>query len=276
MKGTAAAPHTGPAAALTPARRPAGVTATRGTVPAEPATTRAAPAEPVMTGAAPSSYTIALSLPPATVAALAAGGFRLCLMHAVLCDTADGVPLIWATTSAYGPVTSLTWPAVPYGYAATGRTADGSPGGARDTREVALGRILDVAANALTAIDPLPGDPRFVTVRSTAPTAMACGAAARAPVGPQTPAPYCCFPLYGGAFVFLTPAPRVALAFTALPLTAGTAVRHLPGPAVLADVGESGRVELAYDIDTGWSSQDPHVTALPLDGLTRALVIPTG
>lgn len=288
MNGTAAASRTGSAAVLAPARRAAAVTSARGTAVAEPAATEAAVvtepavtgatvvAEPAAAGATAPSYTIDLTLPPGTVRALAAGGFRLCLMHSVRCDTADGVPLIWATTSEYAPTTSLTWTAVPYGYAATGRTADASPNGARDLRQVALGQVLDVAANALTRVDPLPGDPRFVTVRSTASAPMACGAAEQAPVGPRSPAPYCCFPLYGGAFVFLAPVPRVALAFTALPVTAGTAVRHLPGPAVLADLGERGRVELAYDIDTGWSWRDPTVTPVPLNGLTRALVVPTG
>ncbi|WP_433891242.1 hypothetical protein [Streptomyces sp. CA-111067] len=224
----------------------------------------------------PRSYTLTLTLPPATVSALAAGGFRLCLMHAVRCDTADGVPLVWATTTGYATATSLNWPAEPYGYAATSRTADGSPGGARDMRPVGLGRVLDVGANALTSINPLPGDPRYVTARSTASAPMVCGAAEHAPVGPDAPAPYCCFPLHGGAFVFFTPLPQVALAFTALPLAAGTAVRHLPGPTVLADVGASGRVELGYDIDAGWSWQDQDVTPVPLNGLTRALVVPTG
>lgn len=236
------------------------------------------------TAAAGPSYTIVLTLSPGTVRRLAAGGFRLCLLHAVRCDTADGVPLVWATTTAYAPTTTLEWSASPYGYAATGRTADGSPGGARDMSPVALGQVLDVAANALTSIDPQPGDPRYVTVRGTAPTGpagMACGAAERAPGapdspgGPDGPAPYCCFPLYGGAFVLLAPLPRVALAFTALPLDAGTAVRYLPGPAVLADVGAAGRVELAYDIDAGWSWRDPNVSAVPLGGLTRALVVPS-
>ena len=37
---------------------------------------------------------------------------------------------------------------------------------------------------------------------------------------------------------------------------------------------ESGVV--AYDIDAGWSWQDPNVTAVPLGGLTAALVVPTG
>lgn len=295
MKATAAVPHTGPATALAPARRAATITGTTtGTTTAgsatgagpgtavgttAPGTTAPGTAvEAVAAATAAPSYTIALTLPPGTVRALAAGGLRLCLMHAVQCDTADGVPLIWATTSEYAPTTTLTWTAVPYGYAATGRTADGSPGGARDMRQIAPGRVLDVAANALTHVGPQPGDPRYVTVRSTAPTPMACGAAEQAPVGPQAPAPYCCFPLHGGAFVFLAPLPRVALAFTALPFTAGTAVRHLPGPAVLADMGGSGggRVELGYDIDLGWSWQDPDVTPVPLNGLTRALVVPTG
>ncbi|SFF23418.1 hypothetical protein SAMN05216251_11016 [Actinacidiphila alni] len=222
------------------------------------------------------SHTIDLRLPAATVRALTAGGFRLCLMHAVRCDTADGVPLVWATTSAYAPTTELTWSAVPYGYAATGRRTDGSPGGARDVRQVAPGQVLDVAANALTSIDPLPGDPRLVTVRSTGPTAMACGAAEVPPDGAEVPAPYCCFPLYAGTFVFLAPVPRVALAFTALPLAAGTAVNHLPGPAVLADVGGIGPVSLMFDIDKGWSWSDPRVGTVPLNGLSRALILPSG
>jgi hypothetical protein len=250
MERTAAAPRTGPVAALTPARRgaanatradaavgaPGGggaASTTGGTVAASstrgdaapttrengaalttrsPATAGPAAASTARENAAattrgnaaalralssatgtvptpyttPRSYTLALTLPPSTVSALAAGGFRLCLMHAVRCDTADGVPLVWATTTEYATATSLNWAAEPYGYAATSRTADGSPGGARDMRLVALGQVLDVGANALTSINPLPGDPRYVTARSTAPAPMVCGAAgtprsARAP-----------------------------------------------------------------------------------------------
>ncbi|MEE4545119.1 hypothetical protein V2S66_24515 [Streptomyces sp. V4-01] len=243
-------------------------------VPARPAGAVPASSAAALPADGP-SYRISLTLPPQTVRELAAGGFRLCLMHAVRCDTADGVPLVWATTSGYAPTTVLAWTASPYGYAATG-SAQGGPIEALDMRPVALGQLLDVAANALTSLDPAPGDPRYVTVRSSAATPMACGTAQRPPVGSDVPAPYCSFPLHRGAFVFLAPLPRVALAFTALPLTAGTAVRHLPGPTVLADLEAGGRVELAYDIDTGWSWQDPRVTAVPLDGLRRALVVPTG
>ncbi|MBY8882666.1 hypothetical protein [Actinacidiphila acidipaludis] len=268
-----------PGAALATRRAAATAPVPRGAAVVEPATRAGAGAgAPDRDAAADPPYEISLTIPPATVRELGAGGHRLCLMHAVRCDTADGVPLVWAIGGAYGPATTLTWTASLCGYAATGRNANGSPDGGWDMRPVALGQVLDVADNALTSVNPASGDPRHVTVRSTAATPQACGAAQRAPdrFGPELPAPYCSFPLHRGTFVLLAPMPRVALAFTALPLVAGTAVRHPPGPTVLVEVEAGDRVPLAYDIDAGWSSPDARVTSVPLDGLTRALVVPTG
>lgn len=219
---------------------------------------------------------IDLTLPQATFRALAEGGYRLCLFKAVTCDLAGGRPLLWAATTAYRPTMTLAWTDDTYGYASLDECADDGVVHAWDYDRIDVGHVLDVGANAVTTVDPRPGNPRYVTATSSTASPLTCGLAERAPVGGALPGPYCAFPLYGGTFVFLAPRPQVALAFTSLPLTAGAVAVHLPGPTVLADLGRSGgRVALAYDINSGWSWHGPQVTPVGIGGLTDALIVPS-
>lgn len=223
-----------------------------------------------------SQLMIDLSLPQGTFQALTGGGYRLCLFKAVVCDLAGGQPLLWAATTAYRPSMTLTWTDDTYGYASTDECADNATVHAWDCTRIGVGQILDVGANAVTTVDPRPGHPRFVTATSGTTSPLSCGLAQRTPLGGPLPSPYCAFPLYGGTFVFLAPQPRVALAFTSLPLTPGSVVTHLPGPTVLADLGQSGgRVALAYDINSGWSWHGAQVASIGTGGLTDALIVPS-
>jgi hypothetical protein len=220
---------------------------------------------------------IDLALPQDTVQALAAGGYRLCLFKAVTCDLHGGRPLVWAATTAYRTSMTLDWDDGPYGYAATDEPGDGTVVRGSDQQRTELGGIVDVGGNAVTTADPRPGDPRFVTVLNTTTGPFTCGLAESAPLGGGAPAPYCAFPLYGGNLVFLAPLPRVALAFTSLPLAAGEAVRYVVGPTVLVDLDRTaGPAALGYDIDRGWSWRGPQTVPVRIGGLTDALIVPSG
>jgi hypothetical protein len=184
---------------------------------------------------------------------------------------------VWAPTTAYRTSKTLDWSDGPYGYACTDELGDGTVVRGCDRQRTDLGGIVDVGAHAVTSADPRAGDPRFVTVRNTTAGQFTCGLAESAPLGGGGPAPYCAFPLYGGNLVFLAPLPRVALAFTSLPLGAGAVALHLVGPTVLVDLARTaGPAALGYDIDRGWSWRGPYAAPVGIGGLAEALIVPSG
>ncbi|MCK8679991.1 hypothetical protein [Streptomyces lichenis] len=211
---------------------------------------------------------IVLTMPEPTVRALREGGYALSLCHAVGCDQRDGVPLVWAVLRDLAPTTTLAWTAETYAYAAAPPTPP-------RLCPVGAGEVVAVGADAATAPYDRPGgDPGAVTVLNTTRTPYTCGLAQTPPIGGDgLPAPYCAVPLHGGHLVFLTPLPRITLAFGTRPLRPGSPAGDIVGPTVLLDLTRPGPAHLGFDLHRGWSSRDARTTPVGLGGALAAALI---
>ncbi|MCS0635039.1 hypothetical protein NX801_05075 [Streptomyces sp. LP05-1] len=226
---------------------------------------------------------IVLTMPEPTVRALHEGGYTLSLCHAVGCDQGGGAPLVWATIREFAATTTLAWTAETYVCTtaasvpgAAHRRGSGSPGRTR-LHPVRAGQIVAAGPDAVPVPCPHPGDPAAVTVLNSTRAPYSCGLAQTPPAGGDgLPAPYCAFPLHGGHLVFLTPLPRITLAFGTRPLRPGSPAGDIVGPTVLVDLARPGPAHLGFDLHRGWSSRDNRTTALGLGALTGALIEPTG
>lgn len=220
-----------------------------------------------------SPSTVVVRLGEQSLVPLARGGFRLYVYKAVRSSLTGGFPVPWASTGQYSTNTSIEWTEQQYAYATTAPPGSGPPPpGGVDAKPVRAGQTLDVGPNAVTSVDPSQGYAGTIAVRNTTTTPFTCGLAQSVSLASGI-APVCAFPLYGKHIDLITPLPAVALLFATLPVPLPTHTAAALGPAVLIDPAQTP-VELAYDINKGWTWTAPGIRDLSPADFATALIRP--
>lgn len=205
-------------------------------------------------------YTVTLSLPPATMAALTGSGFVLYALRATRSSDLAGRPLVWRSQDDYAPTTVISWLDGYTAYTSGSPIVVGQPVLAGFSIAVTLGQVLQVIKGGGGTVRA-GGPAGTVSLSNTTNSAFTCGVGGGA-AGDQQPV-FCAFPLYGLNLQVLSPLQVVLLMFSTQQLAPGTVFAGMPTgeddsldastPSLLVDLSGQSSRSVGYDIDAGWS-----------------------
>jgi hypothetical protein len=227
--------------------------------------------QPMLVDVQGSPYKIEIKMTQQTVSELAAGNYKLYLFKAVASSVGGGKPTVWASTSGYSTLTTVSWTESYFGYASTQEISSGVDFAGSDTKGVNLGQTLDVGPNAVATLDPKRGTAGKISIENMTTTKFTCGLAQPSPTG-GNPAPICAFPLYGKGLDLITPIQKVALMFATEPLMTGTVIEQSFGPALLVNLTDSNNASIGYGMNTGWAWTGDTASEISRNGFVPALI----
>ncbi len=218
-----------------------------------------------------------------TVEALQKNGSLLYTLKAVQSSSKAGRPLVWRRTDGYSALTSILWPQAAQAYTAFNPIAPDQKIEPGFSAAIQIGQTLQVKANGIgTVVNG--GPPAYISFYNTAQSYFTCGLACQ-------DAPFCALPLYGLHEQSCGPLEKVLLMFSTDDIAPATVVEsslHAPpplvslsmlatiSPGILIDMRSTGKVQVAFDINKGWS-WSPGVQASPVPAtanLTELLIEP--
>lgn len=205
------------------------------------------------------TYKIDLSLAPATVEALVAGGYSLYAMFAVQMTNAAARPTIGFATQSITASMAIEWTADVSAYTSSSPIVNGGIIRIGYETPVAPGQTLVVTAGGIGQVKA-EGPPSKISIANTTAGRFTSGFA-RAVSGEGVPIPIYAVPLSGNQTNVAAPLPKVLLQFTTADLRPGTLVERFAmrlfamasySPSLLVSAAENEVRELSYDINAGW------------------------
>jgi hypothetical protein len=198
-------------------------------------------------------YEVTIGMAAATADALSAEGAWLYALLAVEISNRATLPVVWLQSGRYSERTTVRWPGA---YAAfTSPDGDSIGAGAR----IDPGFSVPISTGQLLTIDQPTGTGQ-VTQPGPSAKALAIFNETTAPFTAGVSQkldgafmPVCVLPLHGQSVELIVPLEQILLAFSAAPMSPGTAVTLLLGPGMLIDLKGASERSVQYDINRGWS-----------------------
>lgn len=195
-------------------------------------------------------YSIQISMPQATVAALGQGGYQLYAFKGVQTTVGGGSPVVWFSTNVFSLNTTIDWAEQYQAYTSLSQIVPNGQIVASAAYDASLGQTLDVTGSTGIGQMVNGGTSTAISINNQTSTQMACGISE---VVDGTSSPLCVFPLYGNNMDVMAPIEKVLLMFSTLPVNTGTVVFQAYSQGVLIDLTGQNSRQVNYDINKGWS-----------------------